>query len=233
VQLRDDFLSVAGHELRTPLTALQLHLQSAVRMLTRGAPDAGERARARVESAALMTERLGTLVGALLDVSRLSAGAARLDREPFELGQLVHEVAARFGVQSERVGSRLEVDAEPGLVGDWDHARLDQVLTNLLGNAVKYGAGAPIAVEAKRSEAGVRVVVRDGGIGIAPVDQQRVFERFERAVSDRNYGGLGIGLWVSKQLVEAHGGRIGVDSAPGQGSSFWVELPLGAPASPA
>ena len=142
-----------------------------------------------------------------------------------ELSALVREVAERFEPELTRAGSalRLHMSAETG--GQWDRLRLDQVVTNLLSNAVKYGRGNPIQVETEATGGQVRLFVKDGGIGIASEDLSRLFNRFERAVSERNYGGFGLGLWITRQIVEAMGGRIHVTSQLGVGSTFTVELP--------
>ena len=121
---------------------------------------------------------------------------------------------------------RVEVEGAEPLIGEWDRFLLDQVVTNLLGNAIKYGAGAPVHVTLTSTQDAARLSVRDRGIGIAPEDQARIFERFERAVSDRHYGGLGLGLWIARQVVEAHGGTIRFESTPGKRTTFIVELPL-------
>ena len=127
--------------------------------------------------------------------------------------------------EASQTGSAIAAHGEP-VRGAWDRLRLSQVVTNLLSNAVKYGAGNPVEVSYGPSAAGAFVLVRDRGIGIEPADQRQIFERFERAVSSRNYGGLGLGLYIVRRIVEAHGGTIRVESAPGEGSAFLVELPL-------
>jgi signal transduction histidine kinase len=112
-------------------------------------------------------------------------------------------------------------------VGFWDPSAIDQVVTNLLSNAIKFGGGKPIAVAVRRKGDVARVEVRDQGPGVAEPDRRRIFERFERGVSEHSYGGLGLGLWIARQIVDAHGGRIGVEEAPGAGAVFHFELPLG------
>jgi signal transduction histidine kinase len=226
VRVRDEFVAVAGHELRTPLTALQLQLESLLRRAQKGAePD---RLVERLTKAQAHVGRLDHLIAGLLDVSRITAGRLELHLEELELGALVAEVVDRFGEQLRSARCELiTLEAGAPVTGRWDRARLDQVLTNLLGNAIKYGAGAPVRVEVRRVQDRATVAVHDAGIGISPDDLARVFGRFERAVSDRNYGGLGLGLWISRQIVEAHRGRIRVESELGAGSTFTVELPLG------
>ena len=231
VRTRDDFLSVAGHELRTPLAALQLQLEGLDRQIGKGAlgavpPLVSERLRRAVGQVG----RLERLITELLDVARVTSGRLVLQPEELDLGALLREVSERVTEQASRAGCALSVDVASGVTGRWDRMRLDQVLTNVLGNAIKYGAGKPIAARVDRPDSGwARVVVVDHGIGIPREDQDRVFGRFERAVSVRNYGGLGLGLWISRQIVEAHGGRISVESAPAAGSTFIVELPTAPP----
>jgi PAS domain S-box-containing protein len=225
VQMRDEFLSIASHELRTPLTALHLQLETMQR-LTTARPAEPERLTKTAAVALSQGRRLATLIDQLLDMSRLASGRVALDRSELDLSALVNEVVARFSPALEERGMPIELRVEPGVSGRWDRLRVDQVLTNLVTNAVKYGGGKPITIELVAAPGRARLVVRDRGIGIAPEHQQRIFERFERAVSPHNYGGFGLGLWIARQLVEAHGGRISVESAVGQGSAFTVELPV-------
>ncbi|ATB44230.1 hypothetical protein CYFUS_009717 [Cystobacter fuscus] len=226
VRLRDDFLSVAGHELKTPLCALRLQIQMLAR-LTRGvasAPDVAE----RVAKAERASERLGVLVDELLDVGRISSGRLLLEREELDLAQLTREVLGRMSEAFSRSGSEVRLLADAVPTGRWDRMRLEQVLVNLLSNAVKYGRGQPVEVRVEDGgPVGVRLVVRDHGIGIAPEDRARIFERFERAVQDHRYQGLGLGLWITREIIDAHGGSIQVSGAPGEGSTFTVTLPCG------
>jgi signal transduction histidine kinase len=141
----------------------------------------------------------------------------------------VREVAMRFEDEISRAGSRLDLMAETPITGNWDRLRLEQVVSNLISNAIKYGGGKPIAVLVEGDDELGCLIVRDEGIGIAEVDQQRIFDRFERTVTVHRVGGFGLGLWISKQIVEAHGGTIRVQSEPGAGSSFVVQLPRAQP----
>lgn len=224
IALRDEFLGIAGHELRTPLTALQLGLQRLVK--ESAVPGDGARLSKWAATCQRQGERLGRLVGDLLDVSRITSGRLPMVLEEVDLSALMEEVAARMGPELEKVGCPLVMKLHSPLTGRWDRSRLDQVLTNLLGNAMKYGQGRPIEITSEAMPEGVRLRVRDEGIGISPEDQARIFGRFERAVSERHYGGLGLGLWISQQIVTQLGGHIRVESVQGQGSSFTVELPL-------
>ena len=222
IAVRDEFLSVASHELRTPLTSMLLTVQGLERVVQRSED---ERLREKTGRVAHQLGRLIKLVDSLLDVSRIAAGRMELSTEEFDLSALAREVAARFMETARVNGSALEVRAPDRLVGVWDPMRVDQVLTNLLSNAVKFGAGKPIELAVQGDDAAVKLVVADRGIGISKEKIALVFDRFERAVPVRKYGGLGLGLYIARQLVEAHGGRIEVQSEPGQGATFIVHLP--------
>lgn len=223
---RDEFLCIASHELRTPLTSLKLHLQSIRRSLAgAGAAPLAARIGESIEVAHRQTDRLGRLVDALLDASRISAGHLELRAERFDLAALVREVAERLQASAQKSGSTIALSAEP-LLGSWDRLRCEQVAENLLSNAIKYGDGGPIEVELAREDGRARMAVRDHGVGIAADQRARIFGIFERAASSRHYGGLGLGLYITRQIVEAHGGTVDVESAPGAGSTFTVRLPI-------
>ena len=217
VRVRDDFLTVAAHELRTPLTTLRLQAQQLARS-----------AHATPSSRSLLrsVERLCKLVDQLLDVSRITAGHVELQLERGDLRAVVKEAAGRLVDEAARNGCEISIEEGGPAVADFDPLRIEQVVANLVGNAIKYGRGKPIAVTVKHDAHNVRIEVRDQGIGVAPDQQQRIFERFTRAVSVREYGGLGLGLFISKQIVDAHGGSIDVRSSPGKGATFMVELPV-------
>jgi PAS domain S-box-containing protein len=228
VIVRDDFLSVASHELRTPLTALKLEVSNLLRLARL---DAGaERARliAKVERIDAQATRLRGLIDDLLDVSRLAAGQLELHIEPIDLAALAGEVGARFVDEAARLGSTLVIDAREHAVGNWDRERLEQVVSNLVSNAVKYGDGKPIDVSVRAEGGHARLIVRDRGLGIAARDHDRIFGRFERASSSGNFGGIGLGLWIVKQIVGVFGGAVQVESALGVGAVFTVELPYAA-----
>ncbi|TSC32342.1 PAS domain-containing sensor histidine kinase [Corallococcus sp. Z5C101001] len=229
VRARDEFLSVASHELKTPLTPLQLKLTALLRVVENhpAATLPVQRVARDLEVARRQVRKLSDLIEDLLDVSRITMGQLRLERAPMDFSALVREVVARYAPQSAQVGCGVTLDAHTPLEGNWDRARLDQVVTNLLSNALKYGAGKPLHVSVSLDAGRAVLCVRDEGIGI-PVDAQpRLFERFVRAVSERNYGGLGLGLFITQQIVEAHGGSVQVRSTPGEGATFTVTLPTG------
>ncbi|MGC3999244.1 MAG: CHASE domain-containing protein [Anaeromyxobacter sp.] len=221
IRARDEFLSIASHELKTPLTSLALQSDS-LRAVARRSKDQGLAGKAEVVRRNV--ERLVRLVASLLDISRITAGRLELELEDVDLAAVAREVAHRFEEEAQRAGCALGLELDGHVVGRWDRLRVDQVVTNLLSNAIKYGQGQPIDVRVSAQADRAVLAVRDHGIGIAPADQPRIFERFERAVSKRNYGGFGLGLWIVRQLVEAMGGTVRVESAPGQGALFTVEL---------
>jgi PAS domain S-box-containing protein len=227
IRLRDEFLSVASHELKTPLTPLSLKLQS----LERAAEAHPESSlapvvRSHVAAGRQQLRKLTALMNGLLDVSRIAAGALQLRREEVDLVSVVREVAARLTPRAAKFQAPLIVRADSPVLGRWDRLRLEQVVTHLLENALKYGAGAPVDIRVTVENGFARLSVRDKGIGIAPEESGRIFERYARAVSERHYGGLGLGLYITRTIVEAEGGRVHVNSTLGQGATFVVELPL-------
>jgi PAS domain S-box-containing protein len=227
VRMRDEFISVAAHELRTPLTALQLKIQSVESSLkaSAGRIVAAPKHLERLSGALRQVGRLTDLVERLLDVSRIVQGRLSLQCEETDLGAVVRQVADDVREEALRVGSTLSVSAPASLPGHWDRARLEQILLNLLSNALKYGGGKPVEIFLEDLGDGARLSVKDYGIGIAAEDHERIFGRFERAAPTRHYGGLGLGLYVTRSIVEAHGGVIGVESRRDEGATFIVDLP--------
>jgi signal transduction histidine kinase len=229
VQARDTFLSLASHELKTPLTSMMLHIQGLQRPHRSGSLAAipFEQIEARIDTIARQALRLASLTKNLLDVARITSGRLVLHRESLDLAALVHEIVD----QQKELGdpsSLVNLHATPA-IGSWDRMRLETVVANLLSNAVKFGEGQPIEVVVADKSRVAEVRVRDHGIGITPEVQARIFEKFERAVPAEHYGGLGLGLWIARQIVEAHAGSITVASEPGRGSTFVVRLPKEAP----
>ncbi|WP_335929856.1 PAS domain-containing sensor histidine kinase [Myxococcus xanthus] len=228
VRARDSFLSVASHELNTPLTSLMLNIQALRRDMEPRASNglaSPEALSTKVVAVQRQVSRLSSLVRELLDVSRITAGRLRLEREDLDLAALTREVVPRFTEDLARAGCALHLEAGGAATGHWDRLRLEQVLQNLLSNAIKYGRGRPIEVRVGADASRACLTVKDQGVGIPPEGRARLFQRFERLASERHYGGLGLGLWIVKQIVDAMEGRILVESVPGQGSTFTVELP--------
>jgi len=232
VRARDEFLAVASHELKTPLTPLRLSIQALQRLVARGelSGDPARRLGTALSRADGQMHRLVRLVDYLLDVSRITTRRLRLQLEPTDLSAAIHEVLERHRAELSQAGCTVSVAAPSGVVGRWDRLRIEQVVTNLLTNAMKYAPG-PIDVAVDAFESRTRLVVRDRGPGIARQDQERIFLPFERAVSYLRASGFGLGLFIVRQIVDAHGGTVRLESAPGQGSTFTVELPRQPPAS--
>jgi PAS domain S-box-containing protein len=224
IHARDDFLAIASHELRTPLAALVLQVQSLQTALH--AKGLEPEITLLADRAARHIGRLGNLIERLLDVSRITTGRIDLDPEEMDLSEVVRDVSRRLGESAKVAGSPITVRADQPTLGLWDRLRMEQIVTNLLSNALKYGAGKPVEVTLESDGTRARLTVRDSGIGIAGEDVRRIFGRFERAAPARNFSGMGLGLYITRQAVEAHGGRISVSSQPGSGATFLVELPL-------
>jgi PAS domain S-box-containing protein len=222
VKARDAFLSVAGHEIRTPLSALNLIVYQLARQVRAGGNEKTVDLAGRCEK---QVARLIRLADELLDVSRISAARLHLNPEEMDLSQLARDVVERLEESARRADCTLEVKAHGTVAGFWDRLRLDQVLSNLLTNALKFGAGEPVVVEVSAQGADALLSVADRGIGIHDADQRRIFERFQRAVTAETYPGMGLGLWITREIVEAHGGKIAVESRPGAGATFRVSLP--------
>ncbi len=222
VRLRDEFLLVASHELKTPLTSLQIDLH-AMRHDPSGDPSKLAR---RLERATRNVDRLTALIESLLNVSRLAHGQLVLRPAPMDLARAISEVVENLRAQAAKAGCEIAVKSEPSLPGVWDRLRVEQVVMNLLTNAFKYGAGSPVDVTLRLEEGHAVVEVADRGPGIPEADRERVFERFERASSIRHHGGLGLGLYVSRQIVNAHGGTIAAADRPQGGAIVTVRLPI-------
>jgi signal transduction histidine kinase len=221
VKVRDDFLSIAGHELRTPLTTLRLQVQGILR--SQRAQEPVERLTERLQLVERSTHRLHALVDRLLDINQVALQGVLLQRTATDLSRVAGEAALRFTEAG--TGAQLKVSLGGPVMGHWDELRIDTMVTNLIANALKYGEGRAVSVTVQDGAREATLTVQDQGIGIAQVDQQRIFERFGRAVSDRRYGGFGIGLWLVREIAVAHGGRVELVSAPGSGSTFVVHLP--------
>ena len=227
IEVRDEFLSIASHELRTPLTPLKMQIQGVARQIDNDnvsnlTPD---RLIKMVETSDRQITRLSVLIDDLLDVTRISAGKLSLNKEHFSMKEMITDVVAQYSHQFKHAQSPVEVKIETDVVGLWDKVRIEQVLINLLTNASKYAPKKPIQVKMGKENGMIKIQVTDQGPGISPENQERIFKRFERVSDKQNIGGLGLGLYICKQIVEAHHGNIYVQSVLGEGSTFTVELP--------
>jgi len=217
---RDEFLSIAAHEIRGPLTALRLGVQS----LRQGRvpPQAQPQIFKIIERE---DRKLAQFVDELLDLGRIRAGTLLFTFEPVDLRDVINEVVTRLGAELQQAGSTVEIKAEGRLDGDWDRSRLEQIVSNLLSNAIKFGLGRPIVIALTGSEDRVRLRITDRGAGISREERRRIFEPFVRDTSPRNYGGLGLGLYIVRTIVDGFAGTLTVESEPDAGSTFTVELP--------
>lgn len=223
VGARDSLLSLASDELRTPLTSLQLQMEALLKMARAADGMMPPGLLRRLSNAEWQVRKLEELTSRLLDASHPAAETTSL--ETVNLSALTREIASRMVAPSGKPHCELVLEIAPRVEGEWDNFRLVQVITSLVDNALKYGAGKAITVSLTEDAAVARLCVHDQGIGIDPQHHQRIFRRFERAVSDRSYGGFGLGLWIVKQQVDALGGKVTVSSQLGSGATFTVELP--------
>jgi signal transduction histidine kinase len=232
VRARDRFLAVASHELKTPLTPLRIRISTIERLVARGALETVPKQKL-VElfaGAEGQVVRLARLVDDLLDVTRMTLKRLRLSPEPMDLRQSAAEVMERHRAEIAAAGNPIRLVGAAPVTGTWDRLRIEQVITNLLTNALKYAPRAPVEIRVEGDEGHARVVVRDEGPGIADADQARIFRPFERATPDPSVAGFGLGLFIVREIVEAHGGALSLRSEPGRGSTFVVELPRATPA---
>ncbi len=228
VRTRDEFLSIASHELRTPLTPLKLQVQSFISNIRKKTikemPD--ERLQRMGDTCDRALTRLITLIDNLLDVSRINSGKLNLSMEDVNLQEIAEEILERYKYDIQSSGSLVTIDIKQPIIGYFDRLRIEQVFTNLLTNALKYGNKKPVSIEISKERGFAKIIFRDAGMGISVTDFDRIFERFERLTDNTNVAGLGLGLFITKQIVEAHGGTIEVSSKESEGAVFTVLLPL-------
>jgi signal transduction histidine kinase/CheY-like chemotaxis protein len=223
---REEFMAVAAHELRTPVAVLQLKLQHVELKQRESVCGTCHLAvPADYAGAARQIARLGELIGGLLDVSRILGERVKLQPEDLDLGEVARDVIDRFADLASHSRSGIVLKCAEPVRGSWDRLAMERVFGNLLSNAIKFGGATPVEVRIRSEDAQAVIEVEDHGIGIAPEDVDRIFDRFERAVSWRHFGGLGLGLYITRRLVEEHGGTIAVTSEPAAGSLFTVHLP--------
>lgn len=229
VSARDEFLSIASHELKTPLTSLKLQIQSAARKIKKD-QESKINLETLFEKNVVQVDRLIRLVDDMLDLSRVQSGKFSYHLKSTNLSELVKDIHSRFKETFENNSSTLSLDVDDKLViGEFDRERIEQVIINLLTNALKYGEKKDASLKLTSSGKMATITVSDQGMGIRPENFEIIFRRFERVVSANEVSGLGIGLFISKQIVEAHHGSIHVESELGKGSTFSVELPLNIP----
>lgn len=223
--LREEFLSLASHELMTPVTSLALMAELMKREIA-AQPGVPDRIAVALGVFDRQLGRLTLLFDSLLQATELEAGPPELTLEDVDLTELVRRVVNHLAVQLPEAARTVRVDVPPALAGRWDRARLERVVLHLVKNALTFGEGKPITIALRATPGGARLVVRDQGLGIAREDQARIFERFQRAVPVAHFGGLGLGLYIARAIVRAHGGSIALESQPGRGAAFIVDLPL-------
>ena len=230
VRMRDDFMSIVSHELKTPLNTLILEVQLRKLQLGRGSAAAfsEDKLRQMVDKDERQVQSLIRLIDDMLDVSRIRTGKLSIRPTQVDLGKLVASLVENFAPQMEVSGCTLLFQRPEPIIGCWDEFRIEQVLANLLTNAMRYGAGNPVQVSVGASESGACIEVRDQGIGISPKSLERIFCQFERAEGSECSAGLGLGLFIAEQIVKAHKGQIQVESEEGKGALFRVLLPLNA-----
>ncbi len=229
VRMRDDFMSIVSHEVRTPLNGLILETQLRKLHLAKDNTHAFtmEKLRAMVDRDERQINSLIRLIEDMLDVSRIRTGKLSIRATAFDLTELVSNLLESFSAQIAAAETSVSFTAEEPVIGVWDEFRIEQVIANLLTNALRYGARKPVDVRVYSADGEARVEVRDHGIGINPENQRRIFQQFERVAANHAVHGLGLGLFISDQIVAAHGGQIVVESEEGEGSLFRVCLPIG------
>jgi two-component system OmpR family sensor kinase len=223
VAARDEFIAIAAHELRNPMTPIvgqvQLLLSRARREQVSPALLQG------LEMLEMAVDHYVKRATTLLEITRLNAEQVRLQPSTFDLRELVHECVSKYQQLADRAGSTLQCDLTEPVIGTWDRLATEQILENLVSNAIRYGDGKPVTVDVRSDPAWVVVRVIDRGIGVAADDRERIFQRFERASGMSRSGGFGIGLWLSSKLVQAQAGALELESEAGSGSTFTVRLP--------
>lgn len=228
IQARDTFMSIASHELKTPLSSLKLQVQMRKRAIKKGDMQrfSAEKLPRQFDDDERQINRIVRLVDDMLDVSRIQTGKLTLLGDEFDFREMVRDTLSSLTPQLELQGCQVTLDAPQEVCGIWDRFRIEQVFINLLSNASKYGSGKPVEVRLSADAVSVALAVKDHGMGIAPQDQDRIFEQFERAISANSISGLGLGLFISKKIVEAHQGMIHLESQLEKGSTFTIRLPL-------
>lgn len=232
VRMRDDFMSMVAHELRTPLNTLFLEAQMRGMQLDKGnmAAFSADALRKMVDRDGRQIQSMIRLINDMVDVTRIQSGKLSIRRAETELAGLLQRIVSDLSQRTEEAGGTIELHTPHPVHGVWDEFRIEQVIINLLTNALRYGGSKPIRVSLTQGEQHAEIEVRDQGVGISPEDQVRIFSPFERAGTKEVVEGLGLGLYIARQLAESHGGTLTVDSVPNEGAAFRLVLPLGSAA---
>jgi len=227
LRARNDFLAATSHDLKTPLTALRLQIESLVRQ-AQSDVSWSRKIGPGLDRAARSIARMAQMVDSLLDLSRIQSGTLQLKYEDLNAVDVATDVVDRFGAQLAWAGCNVHLHARMPVWGRWDRLRVEQILTNLLSNAMKYAHEKPIDLDVESDDGTARIRMRDHGPGISAEDQSRIFGRFERGSERPGVQGLGLGLWIVRQVAQAMHGRVWVESRIGEGATFTVELPIAA-----
>lgn len=228
LRIRDEFISIAAHELKTPLTSMKIRIETVKMSAETGDSGAymSKKMEKFVEHSEHQVDRLISLVDNMLDISKISLGKFGLDKKEINFSILIEKIFQSLSDSFERARCQVQLQIEPGLSINVDSAKIEQVVTNLMINAMKYGKGKPVSIHLNQVDQEIRLSIRDHGIGISKVDHERIFEKFERAFPVNHISGLGLGLYISKKIVEDHQGSLRVESELGQGACFTVTLPI-------
>lgn len=224
LELRDQFISMASHELMTPLTALKMKLEIGRRKLVQ--PVDIDQLKKIIDSADSQIEKVIKVVDEMLDVSRIQSGKFVINKQEFVLNDLMKEILNRYYEQQVSDRKITFQDAEAKIFGNWDPFKIEQVILNLINNAIRYGGTEEIQISLSVEKQFAVLRVKDNGSGIHEADQKKIFEKFERGTSHNIPEGLGLGLYICKEIVDAHGGKIILESSPGKGAVFIVRLPI-------
>lgn len=228
IRMRDEFLSIASHELKTPLTTMLLKIQMLLHNIhsVSLANFSVENLLKQLETAEDQTKRLSRMITDLLNVSLITTGKLNLELAQENLTEIVAEVCNEFAEKLEKEGYELLLHLNEPIEMSLDRIRVSQVVTNLISNAIRYGNGKPIEITVTRKNNTASIIIKDQGLGIAEEAQSKIFQLFERGNHKHDIKGLGVGLYISNQIVKAHGGKIDVTSQVDRGSTFTVTLPI-------
>lgn len=228
LEIRDGFMSMASHELKTPLTALKLQLDIALMKISQSTSDP-EKLQNNIKTAHHQIDNITRLVDEMLDVSRIESGKFVIEKQAMELNELMMSVLDRYYAEAISTGKLTFCLSEDKLNGIWDAFKIEQVILNLVNNGFRYGGGSVVSIETKSSEGNALIIVQDKGPGITKEDQLKIFGKFEKGHSTGSQRGLGLGLFITKEIIDAHQGGITLESNPGEGALFTVSLPLSEP----